>query len=128
MDLTGLTHRSNPPKATDRFALMATSCASQPQLSADLTMVNQILSCPTTSARNAALNGNTNRWAEERKVAIYLQISPQVSCDFFIFSIEVHGCFGKQADALLKSLASQAIHNMADVDFITANKLHASLL
>lgn len=121
-----LPHRPSP--SVVRFDILATSRAFETPISADVTVTNPVSTSPVLLARHAATNGSANRAAENRKRAIYEAVSRDAGIAFFPFSVEAFGRIGEPGDSLLKSLASHAINNLADVDPITANKLHASLL
>ena len=121
-----LPHRSRP--TTVRVDVLATSRAFENPVSADVTVTNPVSASATLLARNATQNGSANRAAESRKCTIYESVCRDAGYAFVPFALEVFGRLGSKAESFLKNLASHAANNIADVDLIAANKLHASLL
>ena len=111
-----------------RFDILVTSCALLSQYSADVTVINPISSSQSVLAQNASTNGNASRTAESRKRALYSDHSSQLGYEFVPLALEVFGRLGTAGNALLKQMATRAIANQADVDTVTATKLHASLV
>jgi hypothetical protein len=111
-----------------RFDILVTSSALSTQFSADVTVVNPISSSPVLLSQHAARSGQACASAEARKQAQYAQASTDLGYDFIPFAMEVFGRLGQQGTALLKTLASRVVSERAEVDLITSNKLHASLI
>ena len=119
---------SGPPNSNLRLDITVTSSALSTQYSADVTVINPISSAPQLLAQNASTNGHACLAAENRKISAYAQASSALGYTFVPFAMEVFGRLGPKGTAFLKTLASRAVSERAQVDLIASNKLHASLV